>query len=104
MSEGGRHGLVTVEATAKRLTVSVSAIRRLIRAGFLPYKRITPHSIRVPLEAIEQWLLKCTDKLEGLADASAAAPPSGGDRSTATPVATTPSGRSGRKPSGSGKK
>lgn len=47
--------LLTIAHAARRLTVSVSTVRRLTLAGMLPIIRISPRRVGIPEQAIAEY-------------------------------------------------
>ena len=48
--------LLTVHATAERLSVSEKTVRRLIDAGILPAVRVSAGAIRVEQAKLDEWI------------------------------------------------
>ena len=48
--------LLTVEQTAERLQLSVPTVRRMLREGKLPGRKLGPRQWRVPTAAIRQFI------------------------------------------------
>jgi excisionase family DNA binding protein len=48
--------MITLEAAATRIGCSIATVRRLSRDGALPVVRISRRNVRVPADAVEQYL------------------------------------------------
>lgn len=47
---------LTVSETAARLRLSVRSVRRLTATGALPIIRVSPRSVRIPVDALEAYI------------------------------------------------
>lgn len=59
--------LISVNEAATRLGLSPLTIRRLIRRGDLPHVRPTGRSVRIPEDAIADFIARRVTKAEGVA-------------------------------------
>jgi excisionase family DNA binding protein len=52
----GDDDLLTVEQAAEKLQLSIPTVRRMLREGKLPGRKLGPRQWRVPLAAIKQFI------------------------------------------------
>ena len=68
---------LTIDATAERLSVSTSTVRRLIAIGALPYIRVL-RAVRIPEAALEglewQYVATPTARAAGASSSSSSSP------------------------------
>lgn len=50
------NGVFTIQEASSKLGVSIGTFRKLLYGGDMPYIRVSPRRIVIPVSAFEEWL------------------------------------------------